>query len=145
MYMSTTGKIITNAGTMKFELYDKEAPNTSKNFIELSQKGFYKNLKFHRVLPNFVVQGGCPNGTGTGGPGYRLPCETTGDKQYHDKGVLSLAHAGKNTGGSQLLIVKGRQATAHLDGQHTCFGTVTEGLDLIDSVQQGDTFEVVID
>jgi len=145
MYMSTKGKIITQAGTMKFELYDKETPNTAKNFIELSKKGFYKDIKFHRVLPEFVVQGGCPQGNGTGGPGYRIACETTGDKQYHDKGVLSMAHAGKDTGGSQFFIVKGRQATAHLDRNHTCFGTVTEGIELIDNIKQGDTFEVQID
>jgi|TARA_R110000824_G_scaffold20817_20_gene78117 peptidyl-prolyl cis-trans isomerase B (cyclophilin B) len=143
--MSTTGKIITKAGTMKFELYDKETPNTAKNFTELSRKGFYKNLKFHRVLPEFVVQGGCPQGTGSGGPGYRIACETTGDKQHHEKGVLSMAHAGKDTGGSQFFIVKGRPRTSHLDRNHTCFGMVTDGLDLIDSIQQGDTFEITID
>lgn len=142
--MSTTGKIETSAGILEFELYDTDTPNTAKNFIELSKKGFYKDLKFHRVLPSFVIQGGCPSGTGTGGPGYRIPCETTGNKQYHDKGVLSMAHAGKDTGGSQFFIVKDRAGTAHLDGQHTCFGKVISGLDLIDNVKQGDTFNVTI-
>lgn len=141
----TTGTITTNAGSMKIEFYDNDAPNTVKNFCDLANKGFYEGLTFHRVIPGFVAQGGCPNGSGTGGPGYTIDCETQGNNQYHDKGVLSMAHAGPNTGGSQFFLVHTRQATAHLDRGHTCFGKVTEGLDVIDSIRQGDTFSVTID
>ena len=140
--MSTKVKIKTNVGEMIAELYDKETPNTVKNFVDLTNKGFYKELKFHRVIPGFVAQGGCPHGNGSGGPGYTIACETTGDKQYHDTGVLSMAHAGKDTGGSQFFIVHTRGATRHLDGGHTCFGKVTEGLELIQQIKQGDTFSV---
>ena len=143
--MSTTGTITTNAGTLKVEFYDNDAPNTVKNFCDLSNKGFYDGLNFHRVIPGFVAQGGCPNGTGSGGPGYQINCEVNGDNQYHDTGVLSMAHAGPNTGGSQFFIVHSRQATAHLDGLHTCFGKVTEGIELIPNIRQGDTFSVTID
>ena len=143
--MSTTGTITTNAGTLKVEFYDNDAPNTVKNFCDLANKGFYEGLNFHRVIDGFVAQGGCPNGTGAGGPGYSIDCEVNGDNQYHDTGVLSMAHAGPNTGGSQFFIVHSRQATAHLDGLHTCFGKVTEGIDLIPSIRQGDKFSVTID
>ena len=98
------GKINTDKGTMVVEFYEKDAPNTVNNFVKLAKEGFYNNLNFHRVIPNFVVQGGCPNGTGAGGPGYKIDCELNGDNQYHDKGVLSMAHAGRNTGGSQFFI-----------------------------------------
>ena len=141
----TTGTITTNAGSMKIEFYDNDAPNTVANFCDLAKKGFYDGLTFHRVIPGFVAQGGCPNGTGSGGPGYTIECETQGGNQYHDKGVLSMAHAGLNTGGSQFFLVHTRQATAHLDRVHTCFGKVTEGLEFIDSISQGDTFSVTID
>lgn len=141
----TTGTITTNAGSMKIEFYDNDAPNTVKNFCDLANKGFYEGLTFHRVIPGFVAQGGCPNGIGNGGPGYTIDCETQGGNQYHDKGVLSMAHAGPNTGGSQFFLVHTRQATAHLDGGHTCFGKVTEGLEVIDQIRQGDTFSVTID
>jgi peptidyl-prolyl cis-trans isomerase B (cyclophilin B) len=90
------------------------------------------------VIPNFVIQGGCPNGNGAGGPGYNIECEVNADKQYHDKGVLSMAHAGRNTGGSQFFICHSRDNTSHLDRNHTCFGKVVEGLDVIDAIQQGD-------
>lgn len=143
--MSTKGKIVTEAGTLIFELFDKDAPNTVLNFKELIKKGFYNDLNFHRVIPGFVAQGGCPKGTGAGGPGYRIPCELDGDNQYHDKGVLSMAHAGKDTGGSQFFIVHTRQATQHLDRKHTCFGKIVEGLDLIENIKQGDKFKIELD
>jgi len=143
--MSTTGTITTNAGTLKVEFYDNDAPNTVKNFCDLAKKGFYEGLNFHRVIDGFVVQGGCPSGTGAGGPGYSIECEVYGGNQYHDTGVLSMAHAGPNTGGSQFFIVHSRQATAHLDGLHTCFGKVTEGIDLIPNIRQGDKFSVTVD
>ena len=131
-------KISTGKGDMIVELYDNETPITTNNFKKLISEGFYNGLNFHRVIPNFMIQGGCPNGTGTGGPGYQIPCEVTADKQYHDKGVLSMAHAGRNTGGSQFFICHSRQGTQHLDRNHTCFGKVVEGLDIIDTIQQGD-------
>jgi peptidyl-prolyl cis-trans isomerase B (cyclophilin B) len=131
-------KFSTDKGVMIVELYDNETPITVNNFKELIGKGFYNGLNFHRVIPNFMIQGGCPNGTGAGGPGYQIPCEVTADKQYHDRGVLSMAHAGRNTGGSQFFICHSRQGTQHLDRNHTCFGKVVEGLDIIDSIQQGD-------
>ena len=138
------GKINTDKGTMVVEFYEKDAPNTVNNFVKLTKEGFYKDLKFHRVIPNFVVQGGCPNGRGDGGPGYTINCELNGENQYHDKGVLSMAHAGRNTGGSQFFICHGRQGTQHLDRNHTCFGKVVDGLDIIDKIQQGDKFSVEI-
>jgi len=131
-------KISTGKGDMIVELYDNETPITTNNFKKLISEGFYNGLNFHRVLPNFVIQGGCPNGTGSGGPGYNIPCEVTAEKQYHDKGVLSMAHAGRNTGGSQFFICHSRQGTQHLDRNHTCFGKVIDGLDVIDIIQQGD-------
>ena len=139
------GKITTDKGTMVVEFYEKDAPNTVNNFVKLAKEGFYKDLNFHRVIPNFVVQGGCPNGTGAGGPGYKINCELEGENQFHDKGVLSMAHAGRNTGGSQFFICHGRQNTQHLDRNHTCFGKVVEGLDVIDKIQQGDKFNVEIE
>ena len=131
-------KISTGKGDMIVELYDNETPITTNNFKKLISEGFYNGLNFHRVLPNFVIQGGCPNGTGSGGPGYNIPCEVTAEKQYHDKGVLSMAHAGRNTGGSQFFICHSRQGTQHLDRNHTCFGKVIDGLDVIDMIQQVD-------
>jgi peptidyl-prolyl cis-trans isomerase B (cyclophilin B) len=131
-------RIATDKGEMIAELYDNETPVTTENFKNLIRKNFYDGLNFHRVIPNFVIQGGCPNGTGTGGPGYQIPCEVTAPKQFHDKGVLSMAHAGRNTGGSQFFICHNRQGTQHLDGNHTCFGKVIEGLDVIDLIRQGD-------
>jgi len=134
----TKVKISTDKGDMIAELYDNETPITVNNFKDLIGKKFYDGLNFHRVIPNFVIQGGCPNGNGAGGPGYNIPCEVTSPKQFHDRGVLSMAHAGRNTGGSQFFICHGRQGTAHLDGNHTCFGKVNEGLDVIDSIGPGD-------
>ena len=131
-------KISTGKGDMIVELYDNETPITTDNFKKLINEGFYNGLNFHRVLPDFVIQGGCPNGTGAGGPGYNIPCEVNAKKQYHDKGVLSMAHAGRNTGGSQFFICHSRNNTSHLDRNHTCFGKVIDGLDVIDLIQQGD-------
>lgn len=139
-----TAEIHTQKGVMKVGFYEKDAPNTVDNFIKLSKEGFYDGLNFHRVLPNFVIQGGCPKGDGTGGPGYQIDCELTGENQYHDRGVLSMAHAGRNTGGSQFFICHNRENTKHLDRNHTCFGKVVEGIDLVDQIQQGDKIEKII-
>jgi peptidyl-prolyl cis-trans isomerase B (cyclophilin B) len=139
-----TAEIQTEKGTMKVEFFEKDAPNTVKNFTDLAKKGFYDGLTFHRVIPNFVVQGGCPDGTGAGGPGYKIDCELDGENQFHDKGVLSMAHAGRNTGGSQFFICHSRDNTAHLDRNHTCFGKVVEGLDIIDDIRQGDKMIKVV-
>lgn len=139
-----TAEIHTEKGIMKVEFYEKDAPNTVDNFVKLAKSGFYDGLNFHRVIPNFVIQGGCPDGTGAGGPGYTIDCELTGENQYHDKGVLSMAHAGRNTGGSQFFICHNRENTQHLDRQHTCFGRVVEGLDVIDDIRQGDKILKVV-
>jgi peptidyl-prolyl cis-trans isomerase B (cyclophilin B) len=111
--------------------------------VDLAKKGFYDGLLFHRVLPGFVIQGGCPTGTGSGGPGYKIKCELTGGNQYHDKGILSMAHAGRDTGGSQFFICLSRNQTQHLDRQHTCFGKVVEGLEVVDTIRQGDKIEKI--
>ena len=139
------GKITTDKGTMVVEFYEKDAPNTVNNFVKLAKDGFYKDLNFHRVIPGFVAQGGCPNGNGMGGPGYKIDCELDGDNQFHDRGVLSMAHAGRNTGGSQFFLVHTRAATQHLDRNHTCFGKVVEGLDTIEKIQQGDKFTIEVE
>lgn len=138
-----TADIKTNKGTMKVEFYDKDAPKTVDNFIKLSKDGYYDGLTFHRVIPDFVIQGGCPDGTGAGGPGYTIDCELDGENQYHDTGVLSMAHAGRNTGGSQFFICHNRQNTQHLDGNHTCFGKVIEGLEIIPQIEGGDMIEKI--
>jgi peptidyl-prolyl cis-trans isomerase B (cyclophilin B) len=130
--------IKTSKGDMKGELFQHNAPGTVANFQKLSNDGFYNGLSFHRVIPNFVIQGGCPKGDGTGGPGYNIPCETQGGNQRHERGVLSMAHAGRNTGGSQFFVCHSRDNTAHLDGNHTCFGRVSTGLDVLDSILPGD-------
>ncbi len=137
-------EIHTDKGIMKLDFFEKDAPKTVDNFIKLSKKGYYDNLNFHRVIPNFVVQGGCPDGTGMGGPGYSIDCELDGDNQYHDKGVLSMAHAGRNTGGSQFFICHSRENTSHLDKVHTCFAKVYDGLDVIDKIQQGDKINNIV-
>lgn len=141
---ATTGAIHTNKGVMHFELYDNDAPGTVANFVKLIQQGYYDGLKFHRVIPDFVVQGGCPIGNGAGGPGYSIPCETQGKNQYHDRGVLSMAHRGPNTGGSQFFICHSRKNTSHLDGVHTCFGRLTDGLDVLDQIQAGDVMQKLV-
>ena len=129
---------------MKIEFYEQDAPKTVQNFIDLAEKRFYDGLTFHRVIPNFVIQGGCPDGTGAGGPGYAIDCELSGNNQHHDKGVLSMAHAGKNTGGSQFFVCHSRTNTAHLDRKHTCFGKVIEGLTVIDMIKEGDVMDKVV-
>jgi peptidyl-prolyl cis-trans isomerase B (cyclophilin B) len=133
-----TAEIHTEKGLMKVEFYEQDAPNTVANFVKLAKDGFYDGLTFHRVIPNFMIQGGCPDGRGSGGPGYKIDCELDGDNQFHDRGVLSMAHAGRNTGGSQFFICHSRDNTAHLDRNHTCFGRVFEGLDVIDDIRAGD-------
>lgn len=142
--------IKTDQGSMTVEFYHDDAPNTVANFIKLAESGFYNGLRFHRVIPNFVIQGGCPFSkditnprVGTGGPGYQIDCELDGDLQYHDRGVLSMAHAGRNTGGSQFFICHSRTNTAHLDRNHTCFGKVIEGVEVIDKIQPGSLIEEI--
>ena len=130
--------ISTEKGDMKAELYTDETPGTVANFVKLAESRFYDGLTFHRVIPGFVIQGGCPKGDGTGGPGYTIKCETSAPRQYHDRGVLSMAHAGRDTGGSQFFICHTRETTQHLDGRHTCCGRVVEGLDVIDDIRPGD-------
>lgn len=135
--------ISTNKGQMHVALYDFDAPKTVANFVKLAESGFYTGLKWHRVIPDFVIQGGCPNGTGAGGPGYQIDCELDGENQFHDTGVLSMAHAGRNTGGSQFFVCHSRRNTAHLDRNHTCFGKVTEGLDILDQIREGDSIDSI--
>jgi len=139
----TKVKIDTNKGTMVIELFDDATPIAAGNFKKLVSDGFYNGLKFHRVIPNFMVQGGCPDGTGAGGPGYSIQCETKADKQHHDRGILSMAHRGPNTGGSQFFICHNRQGTQHLDGVHTCFGKVIEGIEILDTISGGDVMNKV--
>ncbi len=123
----------TEKGTINLDLFDKDAPKTVENFTKLSESGFYDGKTFHRVIANFMIQGGCPNGDGTGGPGYKIKCEINPNK--HLSGSLSMAHAGPNTGGSQFFICHSPQA--HLDGKHTVFGK-TEDMDVVDSIRAGD-------
>lgn len=143
-------EIITAKGVMKLDFYEDDAPATVANFVKLAKEGFYDGLAFHRVIPNFVIQGGCPFSkdmsdprVGTGGPGYQIKCETSGGNQYHDRGVLSMAHAGRDTGGSQFFVCHSRQNTSHLDGVHTCFGKVYEGFSVIDDIKAGDKIETI--
>jgi peptidyl-prolyl cis-trans isomerase B (cyclophilin B) len=143
----------TTKGEIVAELFEDDAPNTVANFAGLVagtkefkdpktgaqvKRPFYDGLTFHRVIPNFVIQGGCPLGTGTGGPGYHIKCETGGKRQVHNAGSLSMAHAGKDTGGSQFFICHSRESTAHLDRKHTVFGQVTTGMDVVKKIQAGD-------
>lgn len=137
-------EIHTEKGLMKLKFYNNDAPGTVDNFKTLSKNGFYDGLTFHRVIPEFVIQGGCPDGTGIGGPGYTIKCELDGENQYHDKGVLSMAHAGRDTGGSQFFICHNRKNAQHLDRQHTVFGKIFEGLEIIDSIKQGDKIEKIV-
>ena len=123
-------------GDIVIELFEKEAPGTVANFEKLITEGFYDNLIFHRVIPGFVAQGGCPLGTGVGGPGYTTKDELIGNPHKHERGALSMAHRGPNTGGSQFFIVFEPQP--HLDGVHTVFGQVIEGMDVVDKIEQGD-------
>ncbi len=128
-------------GTVTIELFEKEAPKTVANFEKLIKEGFYDGLNFHRVIPGFVAQGGCPQGTGAGGPGYTIPCETKGNPRVHERGALSMAHRGPNTGGSQFFIVYEPQP--HLDGVHTVFGKVIDGMDVVDKIKPGDKMNKV--
>ena len=133
----------TNKGDILLELYEDEAPNTVANFISLVEDEFYDGLKFHRVIPGFMAQGGDPTGTGSGGPGYRIKCECTRkDHRNHDRGVISMAHAGKDTGGSQFFITFDQ--TPHLDGRHTVFGHVVKGMDAVDKLKNGDKIEKAV-
>ena len=143
--------IKTSKGDMKVEFYADDAPNTVANFVKLAENGYYEGLKWHRVLPAFVIQGGCPNTRegeggmpGTGGPGYQIDCELNGGNQHHDRGVLSMAHAGPNTGGSQFFVCHSRNNTSHLDGVHTCFGKVIEGVEVVDEITEGDSIEAIV-
>ena len=145
-----SAEIHTVKGVMKVSFFEADAPGTVENFVTLAKKGFYDGLAFHRVIPDFVIQGGCPFSkdindprVGTGGPGYKIKCELAGKNQYHDRGVLSMAHAGRNTCGSQFFICHSRTNTKHLDGVHTCFGKVFEGSDVIDKIRQGDKIEKI--
>lgn len=140
----TTGEIHTSKGVLSFELYDDDAPIAAANFKKLVSEGFYNGVSFHRVIPNFMIQGGDPDGTGAGGPGYSIKCELNGVKQIHDRGVMSMAHRGRDTGGSQFFICHNRQGTQHLDGVHTCFGKITNGVEFIDAIRGGDIMEKVI-
>jgi peptidyl-prolyl cis-trans isomerase B (cyclophilin B) len=130
-----------NGNQIELELFDQEAPGTVANFEKLANSGFYNGLTFHRVIPGFVAQGGCPYGTGTGGPGYTIKCETEGNPHKHLRGSLSMAHAGKDTGGSQFFICY--DSFPHLDGVHTVFGRVTKGMEHVDAIKQGDRMEKV--
>ena len=133
--------IATPRGAVVIDLDPSAAPKTVNNFVSLARDGFYDGLTFHRVIPNFMVQGGDPTGTGSGGPGYKFEDETQGNPLKHERGVISMANAGPNTNGSQFFITHDPQP--HLNGRHTVFGTVTEGMDAVDSIRQGDTMDSV--
>ena len=135
----TLATLETSKGVIEIELFDDAAPNTVKNFVSLIENGFYDGLTFHRVIDEFVIQGGCPQGTGTGGPGYKIPCETSGPKQVHNNGALSMAHAGLNTGGSQFFVVLNKNNCSHLDKKHTVFGQAISGFEsVVRKIQKGD-------
>lgn len=127
---------LNNSQIIEIELFEKDAPKTVANFEKLANNKFYDGLTFHRVIPGFVSQGGCPKGNGTGGPGYTIPCETKGNNNKHVPGALSMAHAGPNTGGSQFFICHG--SFPHLDGVHTVFGKVTSNLEAVLKMRQGE-------
>jgi peptidyl-prolyl cis-trans isomerase B (cyclophilin B) len=133
--------IVTNRGTIRLKLHADKVPATVANFEKLVGKGFYNGLKFHRVIPDFMIQTGCPKGTGTGGPGYTFKDEFHKDLKHSGPGVLSMANAGPNTNGSQFFIT--HVATPHLDGVHSVFGQVIEGQKVVDSIKQGDVMEKV--
>jgi len=137
-HTSTVSAVVeTNLGVFELELFDKATPKTVNNFVFLAQEGFYDGVTFHRVIANFMVQGGDPTGSGRGGPGYRFEDEFSGNPLRHERGVISMANAGPNTNGSQFFITHGPQP--HLDGRHTVFGKVTKGIDVVDAIEQGDT------
>lgn len=131
-----------NGETINFELYEEAAPGTVANFEKLANDKFYDGLTFHRVIPGFVSQGGCPIGNGTGNAGYTIKCETEGNPYIHEEGSLSMAHAGKDTGSSQFFIV--HEAQPHLDGVHTVFGKVTSGIEIAKAMQNGDVMETIV-
>jgi peptidyl-prolyl cis-trans isomerase B (cyclophilin B) len=144
--------IETNRGTIVAELYDGDAPQTVANFERLANSGFYDGVRFHRVIPDFVVQGGDPlsrdlpvgdRRIGSGGPGYTIKCETKGNRRTHEVGALSMAHAGKDTGGSQFFLVLSEANTKHLNGVHTVFGKITKGLDVAQQIKPQDTMTTV--
>ena len=135
-------QIQTDRGKMTIELFEDDAPNTVANMISLIEKGFYDGLNFHRVIPDFMIQGGCPQGTGTGGPGYDFDDECSPERLHDSAGILSMANAGPSTNGSQFFIT--HRPTPHLNGKHTVFGKVTEGLEVVDEIKQGDVMEKVV-
>ncbi len=150
--MAKTATFETNVGTITAELFEKDAPGTVANFEKLANSGFYDGVKFHRVIPEFVVQGGDPytkggehakGPVGTGGPGYTIKCETKGNPNTHKVGALSMAHAGKDTGGSQFFMVLSEENTRHLNGVHTVFGQITAGLDVMKKIKQNDVMNSV--
>jgi len=150
--MPKTATFETNKGTIVAELYEKEAPITVENFEKLANSGFYDGVKFHRVIADFVVQGGDPLSRdlpagdpriGTGGPGWKIKCETANNPHKHDVGALLVAHAGKNTGGSQFFMVLSEQNTRHLNGVHTVFGKITNGLDVMKKIAPNDVMNSV--
>jgi peptidyl-prolyl cis-trans isomerase B (cyclophilin B) len=150
--MTKKATIETSRGSMTAELYEKDAPGTVENFEKLANSGFYDGVKFHRVIPDFVLQGGDPLSRdlpagdpriGTGGPGYKIKCETKGNPRTHEVGALSMAHAGKDTGGSQFFIVLSDTNCRHLNGVHTVFGKVTDGLDVMKKVQKNDVITTI--
>ena len=132
-----TATFTTNLGTFVVELFEDKAPATTKNFIDLAEKEYYDELVFHRIISGFMIQGGCPQGTGTGGPGYSIDCEFHPELTHSSEGILSMANAGRNTGGSQFFITLG--PTPHLDNNHAVFGKVTEGMDIISTIGSVDT------
>ena len=135
--------IKTDKGDMIAELYPDETPQTVANFVELAKSGFYDGLNFHRVIPNFVIQGGCPYGNGVGGPGWKIKCECVGQKRKHNRGSLSMAHAGRDTGGSQFFVCHSPQP--HLNGVHTIFGELIddESKSVLDAIRQGDKITTI--
>ncbi|MBP3041278.1 peptidylprolyl isomerase [Bacillaceae bacterium Marseille-Q3522] len=140
--MTKKGYILMGNGEkIEFTLFPNEAPGTVANFEKLANEGFYNGLTFHRVIPGFVSQGGDPNGNGTGGPGYTIKCETEGNPHKHEEGALSMAHAGRDTGGSQFFIV--HEPQPHLNGVHTVFGKVTSGMETVKAMKNGDVMEKV--
>src|SRR5260221_11283491 len=139
-----TAEIHTKKGVIKIKFFNQDAPNTVKNFIDLAEHNFYDGLIFHRVIPNFMIQGGCPNGIGNGGPGDKIDCELMGGNQYHDRGVFSMAHAGRNTGGSQFFICHSRENTGHLDRKHTVFVKGYERRDIVDQIMHGERTDKVL-
>ena len=135
-------QIQTKRGSITIEMFEDEAPNTVANMISLIERGYYDGLNFHRVIPDFMIQGGCPNGTGTGGPGYDFDDECAQGRRHDSAGVLSMANSGPGTNGSQFFITHG--PTPHLDGKHTVFGKVTEGQEVVDEIKQGDVMQTVV-